>query len=182
MLGGIIVTTILREKIEPMILDVERSLENETYHTALALALCLPDICSTMEFPQLKSKSKKRYILWIEKYFSELHDYGDSLNAADIYALRCAFLHNGSDNIEEQKARMVINRFQFLYPKAGCMIHRNYSNYNGFRTLQVDSKEFCLELLDAVNSFLILNENNEKINDEAKNILILEKIENGFYF
>lgn len=175
-------TNVLRRKIEPMILDVEKALDNEAYHAAFALVLCLPDICSTMEFPQWKDKSKKRYILWIEKYFDELHDYGDRLNAADVYALRCAFLHNGSDNIEEQRARVVINRFQFLYPKTGSMIHRNYSNYNGVHTLQVDSKEFCLELLDAVKSFLALNEDNNILNEEAKSILVLEKIENGFYF
>lgn len=174
-------TSLLREKIEPMIRDVEQSLEHQAYHAAFALALSLPDICSTVEYPEWKYKSRKKYTLWIQKYFNELHDYGEALNSGDIYSLRCAFLHNGTNNIEEQRARKLIHQFRFGYSNNGNIAHRNYSNYDGVLTLQVDAKEFCHELLDAVKSFLSLNENNEVINNEAKQILSLENIDNGFY-
>lgn len=55
------------------------------------------------------------------------HLVGDTsfLNGGDCYALRCAVLHEGSDDIVEQRAREALERFEFYEPAPGLRMHCN---------------------------------------------------------
>ncbi|MFO5440869.1 MAG: hypothetical protein ACLBM4_19945, partial [Dolichospermum sp.] len=50
--------------------DVRQAIKQGNWYSALASALTLPDICSWLEDPTIKS-SKKRYILWYDTYVKE---------------------------------------------------------------------------------------------------------------
>lgn len=176
-------TSKMQEKISPMISDVEQCLNNKTYYAALTLALALPDICSTLEYPEIINNSKMRYKRWLEKYFFDIHnDYKNVMKSGDVYALRCAYLHNGSDSLENHSAREILNKFRFIHAPENWFVHLNSLINNGVNTLQLDVSEFCNEILDAVNSFLYLNKENESINKEAEKMIVLEDISNGFSF
>lgn len=176
-------TSTMQEKIEPMINDVKQCLNNKAYYAALTLSLALPDICSTLEFPEIKNNSKMRYKKWLEKYFFDIHDdYKNVMKSGDVYALRCAYLHNGSDRLENHSAREILNKFRFIHAPENWFVHLNSLINNGVNTLQLDVREFCNEILDAVNSFLYLNKENESINKEAEKMIVLEDISNGFSF
>ena len=58
------------------------------------------------------------------------------LSGADCYALRCAFLHEGRDEITDQRAGEVLDAFAFVVPPAGSAIHSNQNNQT--LQLQVD--------------------------------------------
>lgn len=112
-----------------LIEDIEKSLENECYYAALALALTLPDICGKAEYPTTRN-NKTRYKDWYDKYLGNfLSGAGRSDNPefADIsymsgelvYSLRCQFLHSGNPNIDSDgimEERNQIDKFALIIP------------------------------------------------------------------
>ena len=100
---------------------------------ALALALTLPDICGEIEYP-CEPSGKKRYAKWCDANF----DFDDShigfgtekaeLNGELLYALRCAFLHSGNDDLLSQPAGKCaqFTAFSLLTPDRlnGCYGYR----------------------------------------------------------
>ena len=50
------------------IIDIRRSLEYECFHSALALALTLPDVCGMIKYPY-ESRVGVRYINWLMNMF-----------------------------------------------------------------------------------------------------------------
>lgn len=73
------------------------------------------------------------------------------LTGSDFYALRCAFLHEGREDITEQRARQVLEKFQFVVAPKGWVVHCN--RRSSMLQLQVDV--FCAEVLDGVKQFLL---------------------------
>ena len=109
--------------LEDRLQEIENLLSSKYYQAALALALTVPDICSKVEFPDEKITGK-RYAKWftlhVEHNFEPVHlpedendtalDYSKrALNGEMCYKLRCAFLHSGSDDINETRQVTPIN-------------------------------------------------------------------------
>jgi len=117
--------------MERFLNSIEMSISNENWYGALTLALSMPDICANITNPDMGSKA--RYINWYNKYMKEKYTsfVGPEktehifLCAEDCYALRCSFLHEGGDNIENQRAREVLNSFHFTIPRQGFTVHEN---------------------------------------------------------
>jgi len=141
-------------------IDATRTaINSKNWYAALALALTVPDICGRLEDPSTKS-SEKRYIKWYNKYMLNKyeHEMGPAnilhtfLGGSDLYALRCAYLHQGEFGINEQGAKKVLEHFHFTAPRPGFLIHNNYYEKNGVLQLQVDC--FCLDVCEAVEQWL----------------------------
>ncbi len=64
----------------------------------------------------------------------------------DCYALHCSFLHEGTDAIAHQRARQVLDRFRFVVPPEGSIVHLNQKD--GALQIQVDifCRDICLGL------------------------------------
>jgi hypothetical protein len=135
---------------------LERSTSSENWYGALFVALSLPDICGKIDYP--KDGSKKRYAAWFEKYILPRYTYrlgleqGERvfLTGNDCYALRCAFLHEGSDDTSRQRAREAVDKFHFIVAPKGLTIHCNMIN-TGLK-LQVDI--FCKDIADGVRKWV----------------------------
>lgn len=175
---------LLEEKVTPFIESVKKSLETENYYAALSLSLTLPDICSSLEFPKEKNTGKKykfffdKYLL--SKYQSQIgpnKDVYTFLNGSDCYALRCAFLHQGADNIEKQRAREVVKKFQFIVPpKNGSIVHNN-----GGSVLQLQVDIFCKDIIQGVENWMKENKDNEKVSMNANKLLSIKEIGTTFF-
>jgi hypothetical protein len=72
------------------------------------------------------------------------------LHAEDAYALRCAFLHEGRSDIEEQRARKALSNFRFVAAPAGTIIHCNLSN----DVLQLQVDIFCEDICRAASEWV----------------------------
>lgn len=102
---------------------VDRALADRNWYAALCVAVTLPDICGRLVDPSVKS-SKVRYTRWLETYvIAPLYAGTDTkgayrrlLSERDVYALRCALLHEGRDDISEQSARESLDAFILTYP------------------------------------------------------------------
>lgn len=87
------------------------------------------------------------------------------MKAEDLYALRCAFLHHGEDDIESQRARESINKFMFVNSsQTGIIAHNNISiktNPNGKidTRLQLDVNILCTQMIEAVVKWQQNNQN-----------------------
>ena len=124
------------------------------WYAALSIALALPDICGWLEDPAVGSQ--KRYIAWFDRYVGPdyIREVGPArerhvfLSGGDCYALRCAFLHEGREEIITQRARELLERFQFVVPPPTWTVHCNQFG----RQLQLQIDVFCSQLLLAASA------------------------------
>jgi len=103
--------------IETLLDSVRAAVETQNWLAGLALTLTLPDICASIEDP----KKKRRYSEWWNDNFGESYRYGkgqkDYVTGVEVYLLRCAYLHQGSDSSDPDKVEQyeaTIGRFNFV--------------------------------------------------------------------
>lgn len=160
--------------MENILKSIENSLQNKNWYSALVLSLILPDICGKLEGNN--KSSSERYPEWFNTYLGKKYD--GFLSGNDCYALRCAFLHEGSSNIEKQRAKDVLDHFVFVSNGAHC---NRFSNcyfgdprYDGKNFLQLSVYNFCQDMIEATKQWL----NDTPV---TKNLSeMLEIHENGF--
>lgn len=132
--------------------DVRDAVKYRNWYSAIALALTLPDICGKIAYPQMKG-SGKRYERWFNEWLGEQNRFTTNdgqevvmLTGGDCYALRCAYLHRGGDDISDQKAREILSRFFFTTMNA----HRVRGNRE---VMVLNTRIFCLEVCLAVDAW-----------------------------
>lgn len=136
--------------------SVRKSVGDENWYAAVGMALTLPDICGRLQSPG--QPSSKRYIAWCDTYLVPRYTMASGhllqphifLTGSDCYALRCAFLHEGRDDIIEQRAREAIDSFAFLVPYGQSVFHCNSADGQ----LQLQADIFCLDMCEAVEQWL----------------------------
>jgi hypothetical protein len=136
------------------------------HYAALALALTLPDVCGGIAEPE--KKSQPRYLAWIGKYLPP--DYwrfdmpmpflpeakkSPLVSPETFYALRCAYLHAGKDDITEQRIRQALDEVKFVVPAKGITVHRNVMGIQatGKLVMLLDVTEFCSEICAGVEAW-----------------------------
>lgn len=141
--------------MESFVKALELSLISKNWYSVLFISLTLPDICGKVDYPD--AGSKKRTINWFKKYIEPSYTITSCgsdrvfLSGTDFYALRCALLHEGQDDISTQKAREVLERFKFVQPvHQGVHVHNNLLN----NTLQLQVDQFGEDVLKAVKTWL----------------------------
>lgn len=151
---------------------IKKSVESENWYSALTLALTIPDICGRLSYPDLKKKSEKRYIKWFNKYMlhhyeSEFHGEGFTfLSGADCYALRCALLHEGRDDITSQSARTkVLSKIIFAVNASHKLM------FNDVVTLRLQT--FCSEICQGVESWNEDYKHSADVQDAIKELLTI---------
>jgi len=142
-----------------LIHSLESAIEQKNWYAAVMVALTLPDICGKIEHPA--DNSGARYKKWCEKYLEPkyTHFVGPSwmggfehkfLSGSDCYALRCALLHEGSDEITEQRARESLDRFHFTAPPDSGSMHCNQANM----VLQLQVDKFAADIIQSIREWL----------------------------
>ncbi|MCX2666597.1 hypothetical protein [Leuconostoc mesenteroides] len=173
------------DKINPFLVDMNNCLKNGQNNAALFIALALPDICSSTDMPRFGKTVKKRYTKWIDEYFIKQNGYDQNvtMSSTDVYLLRCAYLHSGVDKIIQKDVNAIIEKFVFVFsPSKIITAHRNSIINNGIATMQLDTHEFCREIEKSVNLFIEDSIDNKIVEDNSKNILHVQNIDNGFIF
>lgn len=161
--------------MENFVSALKKAIDNENWYGALLIALTIPDICGKIESP--KEKSGTRYCSWVKKYLEPkytfwigTHDQGHKhifLSATDCYALRCAYLHEGSDDITEQAARESLNRFLFVLPRKTEPLHCNQSG----QVLQLQIDIFCQDMVAAIEQWMEDKKNDQNIQKRMDDLL-----------
>lgn len=160
--------------MDDLIKALESSIANKNWYGSLFVALSVPDICGYLESPTDR-RSQPRYERWFEKYM--LPKYSSYvgpdrtlrvfLSPSDCYALRCALLHEGREEITEQSARKILDRFHFIEPPPNRQIHCN--QIDNVLQLQVDI--FCNDVLSGLREWLQDIQNVSNVKQRIGNIL-----------
>jgi len=146
-----------------------RAVHENNWHAALALALTLPDICGRLQHPEVRS-SQKRYEAWWQDWMHDAYatQGGVLLSGADAYALRCAVLHEGRDEVVEHKAREAISNFVFIEPVNGQGTHAG--RIDSVMVLRVDA--FCEDICAGVDGWVAhINAADEAAAARASNLM-----------
>lgn len=142
-----------------MINDIEKAMDAGAYLSALALALTIPDIMGKVEFGGIGSKA--RYTKWFDKYVDHLYsldhpDIEDSrkrkVTSYICYQLRCAFLHSGSNEINDARdklevvkineVKLIISEDNESYLADRCQ----FDTYGNIIDLEIDIRVLCYVL------------------------------------
>ncbi|NLI69747.1 MAG: hypothetical protein GX364_02635 [Firmicutes bacterium] len=145
--------------MKSLVESVRKALESENWHGALFIAITLPDICGKIDKENMTSR--KRYVNWFDKYLRDTYvkRVGSEkeefvfLSGDDLYALRCAMLHEGSTIIDGQSARDVLNNFEFSWNSSHLnFLSKNY--YSGKNRLVLNVGKFCEEICSGVEKWM----------------------------
>lgn len=106
--------------IEQILFEMNKSLDNECYLSALAMALVLPDICGEAEYPN--ELPEPRYIKWLDKYVVPFERFQNKNNDVEmleltssiIYKLRNSIMHDGSPEISLKKKQRKTDKFELV--------------------------------------------------------------------
>lgn len=146
--------------------SVCQSIENKNWYAALFVALTLPDICVALE--QGKTSGNK-YAEWFE---DNLLQYKRFLSGNDCYALRCALLHQGKDNISDQRMQEILEHYVFLTEGSHCNLVKDCV-FNGVKKsfLQLNVQKFCKDICVAVEAWLSSVSDNSDIQRRLKDTM-----------
>ena len=171
--------------MQHLIEAVRKGLRDRNWYASLGLALALPDICGFLESPT--NGSQRRYVAWCTRYLEPKYtdEIGPDqrkhvfLSAEDIYALRCAFLHEGADEIARQRARKALDSFLFIAPPpGGGSIHCN--QVNSKLQLQVDL--FCEDICESVEEWKAAVAGDGEIKKRMDELLMIRDARMGLRF
>lgn len=164
---------------------LDMSINTQNWYSVLFISLALPDICGKIDEPD--KGSKERTINWYDKYLKEAYtlryEHDGSvhifLSGSDFYALRCAYLHEGSDDIKTQRAQDILEKFKFVQPFS----NNNFTHCNQINsTLQLQVSQFGKDVKEAVRSWLKDIEGDNDKQQKFNSFLKIEMIRDGQMF
>ncbi|NVM77885.1 hypothetical protein FHW83_003708 [Duganella sp. SG902] len=177
--------------MELIIQSIERSLSAKAWHCSLMAALALPDICARIDNGASKTSGKLLYATWFEEYIGPRYkslspkidlnapveqrvkfplemEENVFLSGKDCYSLRCAVLHEASDDTGKNKPEK-ITKFQFVGSESGAVIHCNRAQ----SMLQLDVHIFCTDIIAGVRKWLKSIEGSKEKTDEVDSLFTI---------
>lgn len=125
--------------MDQYIREIKSAVDGEAWMLALTATLALPDICAALQSSDGKTTGKK-YKAWVECW---LGDKYPTLDADEIYKIRCSLLHQG------RTSGVSYSRVIFVAPFNGNVFHNNVLN----DALNLDLPTFCKDVLEAVETW-----------------------------
>jgi hypothetical protein len=158
----------MNAQIKLLLDSVRNAVDSQNWLAGLALTLTLPDICASIQYPDVP----KRYNKWWSDNFEQSYRYGNAPNdyvtGAEVYCLRCAYLHQGGDvsdpdQVKENEA--TIDRFTFA-------VSDNHLKKDGTRIL-LNVRTFCLDMCKKVKKWdeEVLSKGGDEIQKRASELL-----------
>lgn len=156
------------DMINELVKQINESLENDCYMTALTTALILPDVCGKAEYPEIKT-SKERYIKWYDKYVSKqdklkvLNNIKNDLTGDIIYDLRCSLLHEANPNVSKRVEDIVYfeliwqgyNRCSYMMEQVLSQVDKNGNHIK--KEYLINILYICKMICDAAKSYYNYN-------------------------
>jgi hypothetical protein len=153
------------------IASIEHSLQTENWYAALAVALTIPDVCASLESPDEESDGA-RYAAWFKTYLGDKYllsafnrrldpTLPDFLTGAECYALRCAVLHEASDDLTPQRAAKVLEHIRLHAVMPHNM--RITQSFGAPEMVIISVTHFCKDMCAAARAWLDIVANDEAI-------------------
>ncbi len=137
--------------LDVYLMDMLRASQAGAQHSALALALALPDICASIEYPN-EPKVGVRYRNWCNEWAKLV-----SVAGVDCYALRCAYLHSGSDEFSgPSAAQAIFERIEFTLGQVGGVWVSQAlppSSPGAKQTARIPIETFCRDMATSADAW-----------------------------
>ena len=95
------------------------------------------------------------------------------LTGNDCYALRCSLLHEDRNNLSAQEKKKALERFKFLVPPKGIIIHK----YSRDESLQLQVDLFCRDVIEGIEKWEEHIKDKKQIQEKIKNLLMIVFLE-----
>jgi hypothetical protein len=149
-----------------------QSMASGNWYAALAAVLTLPDICANLESGE--QGNGNHYMDWCRRFAVPI--YADRYNVGfpenEIYALRCAFLHQGSGEVHKQKVSKHFDSYLFVLPKKGFTFATRIRHPS---ELIIEIATFCSVMVEATEVWIetVMNKNPDIQKRSASGVLII---------
>jgi hypothetical protein len=165
--------------------EIERAIAANLEYAALALALALPDICVSLE-SNGRSGNGRAYAEWCERYHiaSSRIPEGEPapfMTGRDLWELRCAFLHNGTSDLQRPSntpdhvlLRFKLNR-KALSPGGGMIRVRDHNE----RSIAASAESICIDIVRVARIWVEQNAQNRTVRRNLETLLNLDRVQTG---
>lgn len=152
------------------------ALSNKNWYGALTIALTLPDVCGSLQWPN--NRSEKRYKRWCKRWIVPIytHEIGPLreshcfMSADDLYQVRCSLIHSGRGDIVEEK-RGSLHRFEFCDDTVGS--HCNWMAIGNRPYLQIKTEIFCEDMFKAVEDWAASVASDADVQKRIEGLLVI---------
>ena len=177
--------------MEEKIKDIRSAIDNRCFLSGLALALTLPDICGKVRYP--REKYKGPYIKWVDEYVTPYYCHPDDkfegiyknteFNGEVCYSLRCAYLHSGNIDLQEQNKDILINPFDLcissnqdnsIYSEMQGVTTSDFSGEKKY-SLRLDLRRLCNTLCDVAEKYYQKHENKKLFLEHTIHIINMDE-------
>jgi hypothetical protein len=101
------------------------------------------------------------------------------LDGRDCYALRCAVLHEGVDDVSGQRAKKALDSFLFVVPPTDGLLHCNQSDSK----LQLQVDIFCRDICAGVDEWLAaVPPAVPEVAERMRSLMVVHSLEGGIAF
>ncbi len=171
--------------------SIKSAIYQENWYAALTIAVTLPDICCRLDGTKPDNYSREPYIKWFDKYVGDKYRYKVSslnkeftrINGNNAYALRCAFLHDGSGDLEGHKARdenLNINEILFLIPEnleeKWGEIKVTFSEGVDGNRLILNIEHYCRRIIEGVEKWILEYKGNDNVLNRLSKMIKISTI------
>lgn len=131
--------------------SARQSMDTGNWYACLSTVLTFPDICAGLEVDTVVRGTD--YMDWCDRFVVPIYDEQHNVDfiSSEIYALRCAYLHQGSSEIENQKKRQHIKSYLFVLPlkdwSFGTRVVKDMQ-------LLIEVSMFCRVLIEATEHWI----------------------------
>lgn len=163
----------MTQLIHTIVQAARSSVEQRNWYAALAISVSLPDQCGFLDSGD--NRTRRRYVAWFNEWLAAKYirltgpDFMPIkvvfLSGEDLYALRCALLHQGTGDIDEQTAKRFLTQVQFVYPDAGPSAALHLFRDNTTLFVQVD--RLVIDICDATEAWLAAKMSSPEIQARA---------------
>lgn len=158
--------------MEPILLEIERTMLARLWYAAVALSLTLPDLCASLEArPEARPDGQQaRYKSWFNKNLKGKV----GLSAEECWGLRCGVVHQGRYKHKNIRA---YQRVAFTFENVGvhCSV---VETLNGEHIFSLHAPIFCAEIIESVRAWCALNSANLVVQRNIPNLVQIRP--NGF--
>jgi hypothetical protein len=143
--------------------QIEKAIESELYHPALALALTIPDVCGKIRYGYKEAKNdQERYTKWYNEYVlahsvskwrgdpSEIRN--PEFNGRDLWNLRCEYLHAGKANVLYFENVPYGYKFELNIGNIGLIVYSG-NNDCGMYSSTIKVYDLCYEIVYGARRF-----------------------------
>ncbi len=160
---------------------IKGCLDSQNWYGALFIALAMPDICGTIEYPE-DGRPNERYKHWFDAYLLKhytKHYKGKEtifMRASDCWALRCSIFHKGSDDTSKSTDKENKGKIIKFWISA-----KNLHLIKSKNKLIINATNFCEDVIQAVEDWSRDIKGDDVKQQQVKELLTILSGEITFY-